>query len=273
MSHVHDHENHAGRGPLAHDHESGGSPWSGASVAGEPAVMTAAVVTLGQPQEGVTRSSDGTVPPGLGLEDSRRWVAAWALHIQSRLTSMPDVSFHGTPGRQDVPGSDRVTVESGGTVLCRLVNVRNPGQPFGWGRLGAGPSSLAKSLLVAALGRLAACKACAGTGKVTWLADPGLSGAENPQPWQPHHDGLAATMPAEVNVTACDKCEADGLAVHPRVYRALVDSLVAGRWSQGHGWHVTRDELLNWVERQNLDPALAVSAAEAHGHGQAGPVR
>jgi hypothetical protein len=266
MSHTHDHENFAGRGPLAHDLESSGSPWTGASV--EPDVT--ATVQLGEPPEGVTRSSDGTPPAGLSLGDARRWAAGWALHIQSRLTSMPGVSFHGTPGPRNTPGSNRVTVEQGETLLCRLVNVRDPGQPFGWGRLGAGPSSLSKSLLVAALGRHAACRACAGTGKVTWINDPDNL-ADQPQPWRPGHDGLAATSPVEVCVTGCDECEQEGLAVRPRVYRELVAELVAGRWLQDHGWHVTRHELLGWLERQNLDAALAVAAAEAHGHAQVRP--
>jgi Family of unknown function (DUF6166) len=247
MSHVHDHENHVGRGPrpgitgsLRHDLESGGSPWTGASTEPEPAV------TLGEPPEGVTRSSDGIPPDVLSLEDARRWAAGWALHVGSRLTTQPGVSFHGTPGDRRTPGSDRVTVELNGAVLGRLCNVRDPGQPFGWGYTGAGPSALAKSLLVAALGQAAACPGCRGTGKVTWLA----TGSAHPVPWEPAHDDLAALATAEeaeAVITACDGCDGEGLAVHPRLYHRLVTDLVAGRWQQGHGWRVSRDELLDWV--------------------------
>jgi hypothetical protein len=259
MSHTHDHENHGARGPLAHDLDSGGSPWAGASVTDPP---RAAVTPLGEPPAGVTRSSDGTPPQGLGLEDARRWAAGWALHIQSRLTSQSGVSFHGTPGPREVPGSGRVTIErlphqAGYSLLGRLCNVRDPGQPFDWGRLGAGPSSLAKSLLVAALGRDAACRTCLGTGKVTWL---GVTA--QPLPWEPAHDAIAATEAETVAIVGCDVCEQDGLAVGPKLYHGLVTELVAGRWVQGRGWHVSRMDLLGWLARQNLDPALAITAAE-----------
>jgi hypothetical protein len=253
MSHVHDHENHSpARGPrpgitgsLAHDLESGGSGWQGASITGLPPSWQ----PLGAAPEGVTRSSDGIPPAGLSLEDSRRWAAGWALHVGSRLTTQPGVTFHGTPGDTRTPGSDRVTVELNGIVLGRLCNVRDPGQPFGWGYTGAGPSALAKSLLVAALGQEAACPGCLGTGKVTWLA----TGSVHPVPWEPAHDALAAlsTAEAEAVITPCDRCDGDGLAVHPRLYHRLVTDLVAGRWSRGHGWRVSRDELIDWLNRHD----------------------
>ena len=128
--------------------------------------------------------------------------------------------------------------------------MRDPGRPFAWGRRGAGPSSLGKSLLVAGLGRAAACPGCWGTGRLT-----GLPGADEMVPWLTIHDAMPAA-----DITECGRCDGDGLDVNPAVYRQFTDDLVTG-WPACRDWRITRAEVLAWLERQHVDPVLAVTAA------------
>jgi hypothetical protein len=208
---------------------------------------------LGPPPPGLTTSPDGTPPPGFHGTEARRWAAAWALHIQARLTILPGTTFRGIPAAPGGPlaGTGRVTVSLRTPgLLCYVVNVRDPGRPFAWGRYGAGPTALAASLLAAALGRHAACARCQGTGRVTSLHGRLV-------PWRPAHDDL--DPPA---VSDCQSCDGAGLGIHPAVTAELVTEMIAG-WDPAKGWRVTRDELLAWTETQPTDRRLALAAARA----------
>jgi hypothetical protein len=220
-------------------------------------------VTLDTPRAGLL---SGPHPPeGLPLGERHQWACRWALTVQARtLAGLAGVTFEGTPAQP--PGSagpGTVLITVAGITVCELANTgyRHSPTGFGWGYTGSGAAALSCSMLTAALGDRAACPACLGSGKVTWLAE-----GPYPVPWQPGHDDLTGhdeeDSPREVNGTVvnCEACDGDGIGVSPRVYQKFKDTIA--RLDGDAPFSASSADVLNWLEHQNLSARLAVAAAE-----------
>ena len=205
---------------------------------------------------GVLASVTPVPPPSLPLTARHRWVCAWALTVQTQtLAPLGQVTFHGTPAG---PGTN-VAVESHGRFICELANTgyRHSPTGFGAGYEGSGAAALASSLLVAALGTMAACRGCLGSGKVTWLA-----GAEEPVPWLPEHDQMTELNSPDplASVATCDDCDGDGIRVHPSLYQQFKREVVA-RLDGDAEWHLDRVAVLAWLADKAGAGQLAIDAA------------
>ena len=133
------------------------------------------------------------VPPDGPLSARHRWVCSYALTVQARLVAVvPGCAFHGTPAG---PGTNVAIESASGRFLGELANTGYRKSPTGFaaGDEGSGAAALARSLLTAALGSLAACPGCLGSGRITYLVTQDAH--EDPVPWQPAHDTLADPGP------------------------------------------------------------------------------
>lgn len=110
-----------------------------------------------------------------------------------------------------------------------LVNfARHPGDTYNWGYVGTGPTALARSLMIDALGAAAMCPGCDGRGRVVWL------GEDDPVPYDADaHGGADPDM-----VTRC-YCT-DGFRPLPAAQFAA--TVLA---DLGDHWRLTRDEVLD----------------------------
>lgn len=142
--------------------------------------------------------------------------------------ALRDVFYRGDPdGKVAIRAAD-------GTFLAALPNAAPRKSPtgFGWGYAGSGPATLARSLLVAAIGPdLAACPACAGTRKVV-CDDDGQT-----EPWRP------GSYAADV-VQPCHACD-DGIR-HDLPYQDYKETVIA-LLDDGQGWTIPRVAVIDWL--------------------------
>jgi hypothetical protein len=110
---------------------------------------------------------------------------------------------------------------------------------YSWGYIGTGPSDLARSILVAVLGRRARCKTCDGTGNSSDRDHDAYDSAE-------------IAMPANTRVAGCARCP-DGIDT-PWVNRFRREYVA--RWPIDQPWRVTGSEIRAWLTDLNSRPQL-----------------
>jgi hypothetical protein len=192
----------------------------------------------------LTPTATAPVPPP-PLSQRRRSITerqaeqvAAALGPQAALIiANPAVVFSSHPGATPDDGIVSITTPDG-RFLAELANTGLFKSPdgFGWGYPpGSAPAALARSLLTAALGPLAACLSCHGTTTVA----------------VPDGDGEGAAD------YACGDCQ-DGIRDLP--YIGYARDVLAGL----HGfWTLTRGDVLAWLTALAGDPTFAGVAASA----------
>lgn len=207
-------------------------------------------------------------PPDGSLTARHRWVCSWALTVQARIVAVvPGCVFHGTPAG---PGTNVAIESATGRFLGELANTGYRHSPTGFaaGYEGSGAAALARSLLTAALGSLATCPGCLGSGRVTYLVTQDAH--EDPVPWQPAHDTLADPGPdpgdgedaAGAAIVDCPACDGDGIRITPAVYQEFKRQVI-GRMDGDLEWRITRGAVLAWLITQGASPALAALASAA----------
>jgi hypothetical protein len=107
--------------------------------------------------------------------------------------------------------------------------VRHSPGGLAWGNPGPGAADLALSLIVHALGTLAVCPACGGSGEF-WDADDDWDDDDEPR-----------------GAVWLEVCGCDG-GLRPLPYQEFKTQVVA-RWPAA-GWTITRAEILRWLARQ-----------------------
>ena len=110
---------------------------------------------------------------------------------------------------------------------------------YGWGYIGTGPSDLARSILVAVLGRDARCNTCEGTGQTREHAGGGADTAETA--------GRART-----GVIHCDRCTGG-------IYTPWIDRFrreYVARWPIDQPWRIAGGEIREWLADLNSRPQL-----------------
>lgn len=125
--------------------------------------------------------------------------------------------------------------------IAPLPHIRNRADTMDWGDASPEADDLARSLLIHAAGRAAACPVCRGTRRVVWDLPPGAG----PRAFHP----CIGTDGPDI-VTACPSCT-DGWAVS-LPYRLFTVDVVAD-W--GDFWRIGRAEILTWLAVQRAEAA------------------
>lgn len=114
--------------------------------------------------------------------------------------------------------------------------------PFGWGYGGSGPADLARCLLIDALGQLATCATCAGSGTVVVIDGEEMSVARA----KDEYEWGDPTSIFHGNALVCNQCE-DGTLVEPSTYQTFKFDVIAGL-PVDQPWTLQRSEILAWHE-------------------------
>ena len=153
-----------------------------------------------------------------------------------------DVIYHGH-ANDNAAGARLVTVETpDGQLLGQLGHlVMHSPTGMNWGYGGSGPSDLARSLLVAALGDEAVCPDCAGTGHIAYGLEP-----DEDVPYDPDVHG----HPGDANYEAVARCSCTQGIRRDLPYQDFKWTHVA-KWDGGADWSITQAEIRDWF-RQSM---------------------
>lgn len=144
-------------------------------------------------------------------------------------------------------GGRAVWIMDGTGIPCgKLPEVTRPGygpDGFTWGYEGAGSRSLARSLLIHALGPAAVCGMCAGTGRITYPL--GYEGSDLPvSPYDPARSPVAYEEAGIVADLCWEEGCDSGYLVRPRIVQSFKRQFVTG-WKAA--WRISRAEILEWL--------------------------
>ena len=117
--------------------------------------------------------------------------------------------------------------------------IKDSPEGYGWGYIGTGPSDLARSILVAVLGRGARCTTCGGTGRIRDSAGDA-------------DDARNVEQPNPTRLTRCPRCT-DGVDT-PWVDRFRREYVA--RWPIDQPWRIAAGEIRAWLADLRSRPQL-----------------
>lgn len=112
-------------------------------------------------------------------------------------------------------------------------HVKHSPSGFSWGYAGAGPSELARCILLDHLGDQVKCRECHGAGTIqAVVADL--------------HGPPDGEVVAEPTVAMCSACWGEGTTLAPAVYQAFKFDRVA-KWPTDADWQITEQQINEWL--------------------------
>lgn len=147
-----------------------------------------------------------------------------------------DITYHGY--RPEV-GAAVIEIRSGGQTVGVLAHVpRHSPNGMQWGYAGSGPADCARSLLIAALGEAASCRACKGERRLYFTDDDRVTAPASEAP------PIGA---APERFARCFECE-DGY--RPLPYQDFKFEHVAG-W--GDTWTMSQADIVAWLRERGIE--------------------
>jgi hypothetical protein len=186
------------------------------------------------------------VPTACGIQIVGTLATPAGEHVRCPACKAPDaICYTGAGGTAGGDGRTVYITDAAGLPCGQLPEIVRLGYSpvgFTWGYEGVGPRTLARALLVHALGAAAVCGMCGATGKITYPLS--YEGGDPPvSPYDPARDPEEYAA-AGIVVDQCWEQDCDsGYLIHPATVHHFKRAFVA-RWRGS--WRISRREILDW---------------------------